>query len=273
MYLRFFYYGRKLFLLVLIAFSVCFSTVSRADFVMDSVLTVDTGQKSTLKYKIASADVNDPTPNPCYQRNDCSMAVTWYYSGGSGFGQVYNASQYSFVAGSKTLGDIGAALYRLGVVGNESWQDLYGNNVRCIYFGYVKGSGGFGRFPGQSCHQVSIDPAQCYFDTGSASINYGVVSADRVNGQIAQTVIHASCTQDIRVKVISAQASGSMVNLRPDGRLNAKITINDAPMSDGYTFTATPAGTALNIKSELIASGEIPPGDFYGNAVVVITLA
>lgn len=273
MQVRFIYYGRKLFLLALIAFCVCFSTVSRADFVVEGVLTVGAvGKASTLKYKIASADVNDPTPNPCYQKG-CLMAVTWFHSGGSSFSQRYGPG--GFVSDSKTLGEIGAALYRMGDVGKEMRSDVYGTSLSCIYFGYKMDgiSGGFLRFPGQSCHQVSVDPAQCYFETGSANINYGVVRADRVNGQIAQTVIHASCTQDIRVKVISAQASGSMVNLRPDGRLKAKITINDAPMSNGYTFTATPAGTALNIKSELIASGEILPGDFNGSAVIVITLA
>ncbi|CAI2500278.1 hypothetical protein [Serratia plymuthica] len=269
MYLRFFSYGRKLFLLVLIVFSVCFSTVSRAEIIVDAMLSYwHTGPAMTTK--IVSADVNDPTPNPCYGDDSCIMYVKFdRVGGGNGIAQPTYYRMYNF----KTMGEIGAELYRIGAVGREQTIGNTSTSVKCIYFGYQSRSSGNGPLPGSPCRAPIINPSQCYFDQGSANIDYGVVSADRLNGLIAQTALYVSCTQDLRVKIISAEESMGTVNLRPDGSLKAKITVNDAPLSNGYTFTATPAGTALNIKSELISLGEIPPGDFYGSTVVVISPA
>lgn len=267
MQVRFFYYGRKLFLLALISFCVCFSTLSHAAIIVEAMLSYwHTGTAMTAK--IISADVNDSTPNPCYGNDTCSVMVRFYRNdGGTGGGYKYNRMDKF-----KTVGEIGAELYRIGAVGKEELIGNASTSIKCIYFGY-QSSWGIGAMPGSPCRAPIINSSQCYFDKGSANIDYGVVSADRLNGLIAQTVLYASCTQDIRVKIISAEESMGTVNLRPDGSLKAKITVNGAPLSNGYTFTATPAGTALNIQSELIALGDIPPGDFYGSTVVVISPA
>ncbi|MEE4411558.1 MULTISPECIES: MrpH family fimbial adhesin [unclassified Serratia (in: enterobacteria)] len=250
-----------------------FSPLLHAEIITDAVYIYQF-PTSIYKYKITSADVNDTTANPCYKVTTCGIAVQWtYMSGGGNWGKLYRAYQYPWISNSKTMGDLGSALYANGLIGSEYIWGVTNSPMKCIYLGYVLSGGAFTPLPGVRCRSPTVDPALCHIEEGNMNIDYGAVNADRANGLVAQTVIHASCTQDMRIRVVDGTGAGSTVNLRPDGSLKAKITINGVPMYTGYSFTATPAGTALNIQAELIASGEVLPGDFNGVAVLVIAPA
>ncbi|WP_199638687.1 hypothetical protein JEM67_26235 [Serratia sp. PAMC26656] len=249
-----------------------FSAVSHAEIIVEGVYT-PLPSTSIYEYNIASADVNDTTLNPCYKVATCSMMVAWYFvGGGNSWGAKYDNRYYPWVSSSKTMGEVGSALYKNNIIGRKGRSGVSGP-LRCQFFGYMLNGGTPLRLPGTFCRPTTIDPAQCHIDESNMNIDYGIVHSDRANGLVAQTVIHASCTQDMSIKVIDATGVGSTVNLRPDGSLKAKITINDVPMATGYSFTATPSGTALNIKAELVASGDVLPGDFNGIAILVISPA
>lgn len=267
------FFLKRIFYLVML-FS--FSTFSHSEIITDAVFTYVPNGTSIYTYKVTSADVNDTTPNPCYKVTTCSMAVAWLYmpgATGNGSGQKYQALYNPWISSSKTMGEVGAALYSAGIVGREGIVGAKDIPMRCIFFGYMLNGGSYFTLPGVKCRPPTVEPTQCHIDESNMNIDYGVVNSDRANGLVAQTVIHASCTQDMRIKVIDATGGGSTVNLRPDGSLKAKITINDAPMATGYSFTATPSGTALNINAELVASGDVLPGDFNGVAILVIAPA
>lgn len=250
-----------------------FSAFSHAEIIVEGVYT-PRPSTSIYDYNIASADVNDTTSNPCYKVSTCSMMVAWYYAGNSSYnwGNTYENRYYPWVSSSKTMGEVGSALYKNNIIGSKGRSGVAGP-IRCQFFGYMPNGGWPLRLPGTRCRPATIDPAQCHIDESNMNIDYGIVHSDRANGLVAQTVIHASCTQDMSIKVIDATGVGSTVNLRPDGSLKAKITINDVPMATGYSFTATPSGTALNIKAELVASGDVLPGDFNGVVILVISPA
>ncbi|KYG17281.1 hypothetical protein D3C81_37320 [compost metagenome] len=248
-----------------------FSAFSHAEIITDGVYTPNI---KLYKFWITSADVNDTTPNPCYKVTTCAMMVAWYDVTGY---FNWNTSKYEnryfpWVSSSKTMGEVGSALYKNNKIGFVGISGVLGP-IRCQYFGYMLNGGAPSPLPGTTCRPATVDPAQCHIDESNMNIDYGIVHSDRANGLVAQTVIHASCTQDMSIKVIDATGVGSTVNLRPDGSLKAKITINGVPMATGYSFTATPSGTALNIKAELVSSGDVLPGYFNGVAILVISPA
>ncbi|WP_346826506.1 hypothetical protein [Serratia inhibens] len=191
-----------------------FSAFSHADIITDGVYTPHT---KVYKFMITSADVNDTTPNPCYKVTTCAMAVAWYDVTGyfNWNTSIYQNRHHPWVSSSKTMGQVGSALYKNNLIGFVGISGVKGP-IRCQYFGYMLNGGGPSPLPGTTCRPTTVDPAQCHIDESNMNIDYGIVHSDRVNGRVAQTVIHASCTQDMSIKVIDAKGGGSTVNLRPD---------------------------------------------------------
>ncbi|PNA02124.1 MULTISPECIES: hypothetical protein [unclassified Pseudomonas] len=144
----------------------------------------------------------------------------------------------------------------------------------CISFteGYsYEGTGGF-VLPVGPCTKVKKPVVQCQIN-GSPLIDHGTVKDTEVNGHEATTQLQLACTNVSSVTVTLSRDGSKGVRLRSDNSLYSQLTMNGLDASAGLPVAVEEGSPApLLMKSRLVGSGLVTPGEFSGSAVMTVSM-
>ncbi|MFO3672680.1 hypothetical protein ACKWMZ_05875 [Pseudomonas protegens] len=143
----------------------------------------------------------------------------------------------------------------------------------CISIAYAEisqTSGGMYGFYGP-CVRVAKPALKCDV-AGNKTIVHENVSERAIDGNEAVTKLQLSCTGASSVVIYASRESDSRVNLRADGSLYSKLTIEGKAAADGVSIKVQEGVAApVSIKSTLFSRGTVEPGEFSGSIVLRIS--
>lgn len=107
---------------------------------------------------------------------------------------------------------------------------------------------------------------------GNKTIVHDNVSERAIDGNEAVTNLQLSCTGASSVIIYASRESDSRVNLRADGSLYSKLTIEGKPAAQGASIKVQEGvSTPVLVKSTLFSKGTVEPGEFSGSIVLRIS--
>lgn len=103
-------------------------------------------------------------------------------------------------------------------------------------------------------------------------IDHKTLEDNAFEGATASTQLGVQCHGPSSVTVSTARTDAYGVQLRNDGSLYSKITVNGKDATAGINVPITQGlTTPLTITSTLIKRGNVTPGQFSGSTVVTIS--
>lgn len=266
--------------------AVTMLTAFSAQSAIYSYITKSEGTPSNAKYwwTIEYWDVNDTTPNPCYQKTPQCTAFIGHRHSDAGESGSWVSDGNEYLDGIQiypTVGEVGAAFQRKYALPRSGTQSHSGPAVtqECVGIYYKSATGtssASGNFmmPSSLCGIVPPPVGKCEFTETSLELTHGQLQLKEIEGNQAKQTAYIRCTQDMDVKVYAAGAGGNgMVNLRSDGSLQSKLTIGGKSGSEGATIRAL-AGTKMPLEfvSTLTKVGNVEAGAFSGSATAILTV-
>ncbi|MEX3098840.1 hypothetical protein AB4M09_23805 [Serratia ureilytica] len=143
---------------------------------------------------------------------------------------------------------------------------------QCLTFIFNDGSiNGYKPFPGAPCFNIPKPDVSCSLNTNIV-LEHGTVSKKDLNGHEASADVMLSCTSATDVYILLSGATDGKIALNPAGTVSSTLEINDILLGNkDEKFSVPASGLNLNLKSTLLASGDIDTGSFSGSAVIIIT--
>lgn len=216
-------------------------------------------------------DVNDATPNPCYERAGCEIASFPYNT--NGMLLDFNVDN-SFPAQTfKTLGELGKA-YLLKYPLTTKTYKKYNSQYDCFHISsYITGNAFSARIlPGSICIKANYDPASCFL-SGDADISYGYISEKKLSGRVARTKITITCDRYVTAKIYARGMDSSYVKLREDGSLTASVMVNNQNAEKGVAVDVNIPNkpVPVSISATLHSLGDVEPGPFHGSGTIIVS--
>jgi hypothetical protein len=154
------------------------------------------------------------------------------------------------------------------------YESIAENKNICITFEYVRlGTtiGGISVPFGPTCARVVTPALQCEI-TGDSTINHRDLPDNKIDGASASTQLNLRCRGTASVTVTASRTNSSGVQLKSDGSLYSKVTINGKDATEGIRVDVTDGQTTkMDITSKLSSSGTVTPGKFSGSTVITIS--
>lgn len=256
---------------------------------------------STLQYcydydfTVADWDENDPTPNPCYGLNACTIFIGHRHNaaGTSGsriarsWGAGGSAGDNNWILSAETMGDLGKALKgRFSFPFSTSTRHT-GNTVateECVGFFYRAGSNagnndsevnqsafeGHPMVPGSICGAAPPPSGSCDFTQDVLTLDHGTLSRKELDGHEVSETVDISCTisQTLKLYIYSAEK----VQLRDDGSLYSELFMNDNVLGNTGLTLEVAEQESVVVKSVLRTNGSVAAGEFSGSTVMLITI-
>ena len=121
------------------------------------------------------------------------------------------------------------------------------------------------------CTPVRKPMLQCDI-SGDTTIDHKTLLDTAENGARASTQLGLKCRGATSVVVTASRTNSNGVQLRSDGTLYSKLTINGRQPWGGINVSVREnVTTPLDIVSTLSARAVVPPGDFSGSTVITIS--
>ncbi|SDU99626.1 MrpH family fimbial adhesin [Pseudomonas mucidolens] len=179
--------------------------------------------------------------------------------------------------GNSTMGTLLSDLMRVGFrvpfYGSTLVPHASANNRLCISFSFSQTGpnigGGVSLFG--PCTKVVPPSLQCEIK-GDTTINHRNLPDNALNGAKASTQLDLQCRGPASVTVSASRTNSSGVQLRSDGSLYSRVTINGKDATTGINVKVSDGlTTKLDITSTLSSSGTVAPGEFSGSTVITIS--
>ncbi len=179
--------------------------------------------------------------------------------------------------GSSTMNDLGWDLYYRGLKLPLSASILvpakYTSDEVCITFSYSRIGpdlgGGIGLFG--PCTRVATPVLQCEIK-GDTTIDHKSLPDNALDGAKASTQLSLQCRGPASVTVSASRTNTYGVQLRDDGSLYSKITVNGKNATAGINVAVVDGlNTPLDITSTLSTRGTVIPGPFSGTTVITVS--
>lgn len=267
----------KLKTICLILFLAIFNT--EAAIILIPTDTKDIGS-GDLSYQviISSWDVNDNTPNPCYNSaSPCNVQPNHAHTPSNQGEKSYYLIDQIKINQYQTIGQIGAAFIKEFPLPHPFSIGHYGPQLggsECLGFFYYEGdhhTANHKLLPGSQCVPPMPAEPNCIIN-GNSNIKHGTLLANEVNGNKKETTLNISCTQDVAMSVYFQGSVNDNIQLRSDGSLESEITLNGHKGVDGVKLEVKAnIISPLNIASTLIQHGDISEGPFKGSGSVTFT--
>jgi hypothetical protein len=268
-----------------ILLAVMLLTAYSANSAIYSYITRSEGTPENAKYwwTIEYWDTVDATPNPCYRASQCTVFIGHRHSDAGEAGPGVSDGQ-EYLDGIQTLptvGDVGKAFQQKYSLPRSGTQNHVGPAVtqECVGMYYkmssgIAGSQGSVMMPSSLCGIVPPPVGKCEFTETSIELTHGQIQLKDVEGHKARQTGYVRCTQEMDVMVYLAGSAGNgMVNLRNDGSLQTRLTIDGVSGSTGVRIHALAATKMpLEFVSTLTKVGAVEAGDFFGSATAILTM-
>lgn len=225
-------------------------------------------------FEVTNWSPTDPSPSPCETANPEKIICRVELSGISSGHQVGSFHQWEVPTYPKSnLGTLLVDLQRKGFQAKNSVLVYSANTSICIGFhAGVTSGGGIQMTPFGPCTPVKAPALQCDIQ-GDTTIDHKSLPDNALDGAKASLRLNVQCKGGPASLIVSASRSNSNgVQLRSDGSLYSKITVNNKDATQGINVQVSDGTTAmLNITSTLSTHGTVEPGSFSGSTVVTVS--
>ncbi|WP_143501245.1 hypothetical protein [Pseudomonas sp. Irchel 3H3] len=171
------------------------------------------------------------------------------------------------------LSDLKTKGFQIPLTGSILVPKQYANNNLCITFTYAHTGPNLGAAvnPWGPCSKVKAPALQCEIK-GDITINHRSLYDNKVDGAMASTQLYLQCLGPTSVTVSTSRTDASGVQLRSDGSLYSKITVNGKDATTGINVQTTKdQATTLDVTSTLSSRGTVAPGEFSGFTVITVS--
>lgn len=224
--------------------------------------------------------VTERERNPCVstdpQVNTCTIMLSIRDST-DGYTWLYDTWKVPIRRSSSGSGELLSDLQKQGFTIPLSGSILvpsdYPPSTLCLALSYAYSGpsvgGIFGRWG--DCNRVSAPPLHCDI-TGNFNIDHKKVFETELDGATASTQLNVMCSGPSSVTVTASRTDPKGVQLRSDGSLYSRITVNGKDATSGINVRL-PDGQngTLNIRSRLSSVGTVNPGPFSGSTVITVS--
>lgn len=261
--------------------SVLFLYTSTAQATIFMQVTKRTGiwMTGTFYYDLLDWATNDSTPNPCYKKPKCKIAITSSHntdlydnhSDGS-----WSGNKHPWVSDSETIGILGQNFKQfVGIPrsGSFTYNNILGGNgcVGVFYSMNTFWEPSVYRLPGSICAIPPDETNACEIKTPQLTLDHGVLAPEQLNNHTVTDSLLLSCNQTTAIQLYIAENAGGVM-LRSDGSLFSNLKLNGQPANKGIALSVGPTGTTVQVSSVLRAVGNIEAGVFEGSAVALLAL-
>ncbi|TLG91673.1 hypothetical protein FEM54_12035 [Pseudomonas edaphica] len=236
-------------------------------------------------FQVNNWSMTDPSPSPCEdlyatKNGKCRVTLAVRRSGGNANLLYVLGKPYIWTVPSRRKSSMGAFLLDLMVQGfdmpfNGSVLDpesVYTDET-CIGFvasPYEPGTIGAGSFFGH-CQRVKPPMVQCEVN-GNTTIDHKSLPDNALDGATASLQLNVQCKGQASVTVSASRSNSYGVQLRSDGSLYSKITLNGKDATNGINVpVAAGQPSPLNVTSTLSTRGTVTPGSFSGSTVITVS--
>lgn len=274
--------------LILGVLLLCFSCLAMASWTLSvkyypGIPMVGGGTSDDMYVvKVINWDQNDPSYNPL--KYGCGI-ISGYKCGITlGYQYIYGGERpqrgySSWGEGAveipdgdrlRTMGDVARVFAQRGGMQQNFTVFFPARTEVCFYLAGSATAAGFLRIDGgvSECPRAEFTPTVCSIAEPFIELNHGELSSDRVNGHTASAQIHATCTRDYKVSLVTADEK-SVLELG-DG-LRSELKINGVDLGRGYVDTLSPTPKTFTLTSTLRGSPD-RAGLFKGTTVIIVGL-
>ncbi|MCK3863859.1 hypothetical protein [Pseudomonas sp. B329] len=236
-------------------------------------------------FEVNNWSMNDPSPSPCEDPNatkngKCHVTLAIRRNAGNANILYILGKPYTWTVPSRRKSTMGTFLLDLMVQGFQipfngsvlDTQSVYTDET-CIGFvaaPYEPGTIGAGNFFGH-CQRVKPPMLQCEIN-GDTTIDHKSLPDNALDGATASLQLNVQCKGQASVTVSASRSNSYGVQLRSDGSLYSKITLNGKDATNGINLPVVAGqATPINVTSTLSTRGTVAPGGFSGSTVITVS--
>ncbi|WP_164058205.1 adhesin [Serratia marcescens] len=255
-----------------------------------SYVTQSTGSPSNASYKfvLESWDMDDLSPNPCYQQANCAIGINHRHTS-TNTGGTSSVSPSAYVVGSTrypqitqlaTMGELSRfyqSIYPLPIQGS-TWHVGESITQECVglFYNTRSGSAVTGSnarlMPSSVCGIAPPPVGVCGIDEQQLDLNHGVLQDTELAGNTARGSLRVVCSQKMNIVMYIRTGSSGRLDLGNNSGVYSTLRINGVLGNQGYPFTADTSGITLPVTSTLGVTGTVKAGDYSGQSVAILAL-
>ncbi|MGN7974975.1 MrpH family fimbial adhesin [Serratia sp. 22264] len=256
-----------------------YTETAQASIFMQVTKRTGTWYSGTFDYELIDWFTNDNTPNPCYKKPKCKIAISSnhnptlidLYSDGS-----WTGNKNPWVSDSETIGILGQNFKQfVGIPrsGKIQYNNILGGSgcVGVFYSMNTLWEPSAFRLPGSICAIPPDETNACEIKTPQLTLDHGVLAPEQLNNHSVTDSLLLSCHQTTNIQLYITENAGGIM-LRSDGSLFSNLKLNGQPANKGIVLQVGPTGTTVQVSSVLRAVGNVEPGIFQGSAVALLAL-
>ncbi|QQT84774.1 exotoxin [Serratia plymuthica] len=230
-------------------------------------------------YDLIDWTTDDNTPNPCYKKPKCKIAITSshnasfsdYDSDGS-----WTGNKNPWVSDSEKIGILGQNFKQfVGIPrsGKIQYNNILGGSgcVGIFYSMNTLWESSVFRLPGSICAIPPDEKNACEIKTPQLTLDHGVLAPEQLNNHSVTDSLLLSCHQTTNIQLYISENTGGVM-LLSDGSLFSNLKLNGQPANKGIVLQVGPNGTTVQVSSVLRAVGNVEAGIFQGSAVALLAL-
>lgn len=245
---------------------------------------------------ITSWDYDDPTPNPCFQGNSCSVGVNHRHTAGTG-GSYYNEPTWGYdttfggtpcVTESRTIGELGICLrdhpsdrgksgvfLQLPMDGVTRHQGTMVSQECVGIFIQPQTSAGTSAgylIPGSVCG-IAPPPIGACSTPNDIMLDHGSLAQNAITGNTISSLFLIDCNQSVRGMLNMLVPADNYISLGNSG-VKSSISINGTPAlhDRGVPVNLVTGENRVTISSTLTSTGPVTAGSHQGDAIMVLSL-
>lgn len=279
----------KKFLMLILGISLfsIYRLANAGAFVMPVSMTEMPDGSGRVVQRIISWTENSNALNPCYGSQFCWVGPDVQYDGHQpGLYGSCGRGGYANVSGNciqiskmRTMKEVAEAYNKYFPLPHNFSFGITNTDARCVGLFYINhppalGPYGDGKlWPGSSCGKLPPVNQHCSINLPS-EINHGSLSNSNLNGNKKLIYGTINCTKSGDLKLYSHSSTGEeKVYLNSSKTLYSKTLINNKAGWDGVNISVEGKNipTSFTFTSELNSLGNIPPGNYSGVSVVLLS--
>ncbi|MHA6679821.1 hypothetical protein ACX43S_25350 [Enterobacter cloacae] len=224
---------------------------------------------------VVAADFNDPTPNFCYEKNECYFAgfansKSWGEQGKQGYGTSDLAqvpARRAAAKKAKTMGELAVALREQGLLYIEMKDfldiDKGTDATFCMYAHTNTGKQQAGTLV-SNCSDAPVAPVSCKLTPEAVLFDWGTVTPKIANTRQLKKNVTLKCTKPTNIRLY---ISGDYISL--NGNQDTRAEFNFGNGWTGKTEVYVENDISVEMNSRLVGF-EDKNGDFSGSSVLVM---
>lgn len=269
--------------------------------VYSKVIGTGTGSSNNIKIYdfIIDAWTDDPSPNPCYGKQTCAIAIDHRHTNAGVNGENtiiagWYSSSLPCIVSSVKMTDLRDCMLgqpatysnvteevpsNKGVPFTLPYRALEwhrGNPVtqECVglFWASKFGNQTMHLLPGSVCGIVPPPIGACGM-SNNIEIDHGSLPVSAVDGNLASTTFPVDCNKKVSIKFYVRGLENDRLPLNSGSGIYSQLTLNDNLISEqGVVINLLQGENILKLNSKLISDGKVISGEHKGQGVLIMTI-